>query len=672
MGQAEAARVCDLAFSECPGKFSGGIVKVPDEMIWLDAKIPFCDEYVRIADGNAAPPSIVFIIDNSGSMNENDPGAARFDVVSALLDDIHAIAPGAEVGLVIFTRRLSFDHRENPFFKTAFPGDTAQHDSYVPLTALNRVFGDGRRGIDTLKALLKHDDKGNLAHVTKLPASRNNSGMTRANTRDGTDISLGFMAGKAAMKDSKSEKAGQYFVFLSDGSPSTPDNGREGLSNEFIAGAATPTTFNVFFDTQNGAPVAPGTIVQMTGNIKANAYSSSNAQSAYWAIKLPGAQLQDVLQSQVIGNVLSLPAKPKSAALAFGDSTFTNGGMDAKNFLFTKRLALLQDTTRFALDYTYTYVDTSGGLQVAKEKSVPYALTFVRAGDIPAPAGLTASCREQADINLFRAGRPIDKVTAEDSLLEARLTLPDGSGCKDCKLTVMASSTRSKDHEELIMAPGSGYQAGSFQREVSAIPALGDGRLQHLPGDSIVIVYASPENPLDRVRKAFPYTDAPTFLNVRPQNGYARSRFAPAPIFSPQFVLMAPASVQATPEGPMDRWNMSAGPMAPLDSLRYVGVDIEASRAFTVNVQVFTNLGGFVNQLTFTIGPKEFQKLERGSAGGTRRLRVLWDSRARNGSPVGTGAYVLKTTVTLMRIPGIAEGHTFSKDYRRVGVLRSM
>lgn len=671
-GQGKAGRVCDLTFSECPGRFSDRIVKIPDEMIWLDAKIPFCDEFIQITGGNAKPPSIVFIIDNSGSMDENDPEVARFNVVPALLDNIYAFAPEAEVGLVVFTRRLSFDHRENPFFKTAFPGDTAQHDSYVPLTALNRVFSDGRRGIDTLKALLKHDGKGNLAYVTRLPASRNNSGMGRANTRDGTDISLGFMAGKEAMKGSKSEKSGQYFVFLSDGTPSTPDNGREGLINDFIAGAAAPTTFTVFFDTQNNTPVAPATIVQMTGNIKANGYSASNARSAYWAIKLPGAQLQDLLQTQVIGNVLSIPAKPESAALAIGDSTFRSSGLDAKNFLFAKRLALIRDTTRFELDYTYTYVDTSGGSRVAREKSVPYALTFVRAGDVPAPEGMTGSCRDQADISLFRAGQPIGKVTSEDALLEARLIMPDGSGCKDCRMTVTGSSGRNKDQEELVLSPGSGYQSASFLREVSVSPAPGDGRLQHLPGDSIVVLYVSPENPLDRVRKAFPYADAPAFLNVRHQNDYARASFATASIFSPQFMLLAPASIQAIPGGPTDRWNMVAGPMAPLDSMRYVGMTIEASRAFTVNMQVFTNLGGFVNQLTFTIDPNEFRKLERGPGGGTRTLRVLWDSRARNGSPVGTGAYVLKTTVTLMRIPGIAEDNTVSTEYRRVGVLRSL
>lgn len=673
-GLGRAGRVCDLAFSECPGRFSNGIdgiVKIPDELIWLDAKIPFCDEYVQVANAAAKPPSVIFIIDNSGSMDENDPDVARFNVVSTLLDNIHAFAPGTEVGLVIFTRRLAFDHRENAFFKTAFPSDTAQHDSYVPLTALNQRFADGRSGIDTLKALLKHDEKGNLTYVTRLPASRNNSGMGRANTRDGTDISLGFQAAKAAMKDSKSDRSGQFFVFLSDGTPSTPDMGREGMINEFIDGASTPTTFTVYFDTQNSTPLAPGTIVAMTANIKANMYSSANAKSAYWAINTPGSQLQGLLRTQVIGNVLSVPARPKSASLAMGDVTLQAAGLDDSGFLFSKRLALLKDTTRIRLEYTYTYVDTAGGTETAKEKKVPYALAFVRAAGIPLPQGMARNCQEQAEISLYRNGLPITAVTAEDATLEARLTLPDGSPCKGCKMEVMPSTPRVKDREPLILEPGPGYQAGRFQREVSLAPAPGDGRLQHLPGDSIIVLFVSPENPLDRVRKAFPYTDAPTVLKVGPQNGYVRSRLA-LPSREPQFLLVAPPTLRPSPMEATDHWRMLAGPMAPPDSLRYVGLTVEASRAFTVDLLIFTNLGAFVNKLAFTVGQAEFRKLDKGAPGGARLLKVLWDTRSRNGAMVGTGAYVIKTTVTLMKIPGIAEDERVRTDYRRVGVLRSL
>ncbi len=670
MGLGRAGRVCDLALSECPNKFAVGVVKVPTEAIWLDAKIPFCKEYVQI--GNAKPPSIVFIIDNSGSMEENDPEAARFDVVSTLLDNINAFAPNAEVSLVVFTRRLSFDHRENAFFKTAFPGDTSQHDSFVPLTALSKAFANGRTGLDTLKSLLKHDGKGNLIYATRLPASRNNSGMGRFNIRDGTDISLGFQAAKVALKDSKSDKGSQYFVFLSDGTPSTPDNGREGTLNEFILGASVPATFTVFFDTQNSTPVAPSNIVQMTGNIRVNNYSPANIKSAYWAINLPGAQLQTLLQTEVIGNVLSVPAKPVAASVATGDTTLLSTGLDARSFIFTRHMALKADTTRFQLDYTYSYIDTSGGRRVARQKHVPYALTLLRAQGAPLPAGMGETCKEQADISLYHDGQPISVVKADNATLEARLTLPDGSLCKGCGLEIRPSSARVKDHEDPVMVPGAGYLSGTFQREISVIPTVGDGRLQHLPGDSIVVTFVSPENPLDRVRKAFPYADVATVLNVGGQNDYARAKRTAAPAYDPQWLLVAPAAVQASPNDPLDHWRLQDGPMAPEDSLRYVGLTVEASRAFRVEVRIFSNHGEFVNKVAFAISQAEFMKLEKSAQGDTRRLKVLWDGRSRNGDQAATGAYVIKTTVTLINIPGIAEDNTVRTDYRRVGVLRTM
>jgi hypothetical protein len=110
--------------------------------------------------------------------------------------------------------------------------------------------------------------------------------------------------------------------------------------------------------------------------------------------------------------------------------------------------------------------------------------------------------------------------------------------------------------------------------------------------------------------------------------------------------------------------------MTSIDSLRYVGNVIQASRAFRVEIQIFSNLGQFVNKIGFTISQGEFAKLSKSPSGNTRQLKVLWDNRTSNGNLAGTGAYILKTTVTLLSIPGIAEDETSSTDYRLVGVLR--
>ena len=75
---------------------------------------------------------------------ENDPEEARFSVVSSLLDsDRLPTHPATEVGLVVFNRRLQFDHRDNALFKSAFPNDTCPARLlYARSSALNPVFGE--------------------------------------------------------------------------------------------------------------------------------------------------------------------------------------------------------------------------------------------------------------------------------------------------------------------------------------------------------------------------------------------------------------------------------------------------------------------------------------------------------------------------------------------------
>jgi hypothetical protein len=115
-----------------------------------------------------------------------------------------------------------------------------------------------------------------------------------------------------------------------------------------------------------------------------------------------------------------------------------------------------------------------------------------------------------------------------------------------------------------------------------------------------------------------------------------------------------------------------AGPISRLDSLRYVGLQVAASRSFQADIRVYDNLGQFVNRLSFRVSASEFSKLPLSADGKTRRLTVLWDNRAANGNPAGTGSYVLKSTVTLERLPGMPEEDAARTEYRRIGVLRSM
>lgn len=687
LGLSQAAPVCNLVFDQCPSNFTTATITVPQSVIWLDPVVPVCAENVQVVTGTTSPPpSIVFIIDNSGSMGTNlgqgtDPQAQRFNITSTLMDSIYKVSPNTEVGLVIFSRRLAFDDRDNPFFKPAFPADPTQHDAYAPLTKLNFVFPNGRTGLDTMKALLSTtpNTNGDLIYNTKLPESRPNTTVNNDppgstpdpanpgafNVRDGTDISLGFSAAKQAMAAAVAPKDNQFFIFLSDGDPSSIDNSRTGFQNDFLQGTSTPATFTVFF-TDRGTTVPPN-IDNMTTAIKANGYSASNPKSTYFPLNARLDQLLPLLQGSVLNPIFAnTPGKPVSAVIQVGPLTDSTSTVDTKNFTFSKRVPLSAAQTTVNLTYTYTYVDSGK----TKTQVVPYTLTVNRTGTGPLGTGLSSSCQDQGNITLFNKGTQVNLVTADHTDLDVHLTLSNGETCNGCKVEVKPS--KSPDKENITLTPASGYQTGNFGRETSTAVVAGDGKLEHLPTDSIIITYVNPENPLDIVRKAFPYSDVSTALTVASHNDYSRGGDVVDPKPGEHFVLVTPAAgLNPTPDNGGRNWSIIPALSTKADSLRYVGNVIEASRAFKVEIQIYTNLGQYVNKIQFSLTQAEFTKLSKGVKNNTRQLKVLWDNRAADGSLAGTGAYILKTTVTLLKIPGIAEDEAVSSDYRIVGVLRS-
>src|SRR5687767_3187984 len=90
-GSNQAGQVCDLTFNACPSQLPKGTLNVPLEVISLNSLIPYCQEVGKIS--STVPPSIMFVIDNSGSMESTDPTHARYTVVTTLLDSIYAAIP---------------------------------------------------------------------------------------------------------------------------------------------------------------------------------------------------------------------------------------------------------------------------------------------------------------------------------------------------------------------------------------------------------------------------------------------------------------------------------------------------------------------------------------------------------------------------------------------------
>lgn len=666
-GGAGAAEICDLTLAGCPGLLNGTRIPVPMNVVAVSPGIPYCDEKVTVKTSGAPPISIMFIIDQSGSMNATDSAAARYKVPASLLDHIYASAPDAEVGLVIFSSILEFDHRDNPFFKPAFPGDLRRmNDSYVPLTSLKQTFPGGRTGLDTLKAFLEVEPvpyPGGMGSVLRPRHA------TRQRSGGGTDITLGFKAAKAAMRDSRAEKQHQYFIFLSDGEPS----GQDAEAMEFKYGIETPTTFTVYFTGKDpiGVPGLPGgdvpdVIAEMTDNIKANGFSASNPKSAYWGIDLPADQLKALLQEKVLGQILVVSASPKSAVLVSGSGRFETGITDAANFLFPKRIPLAGASTPFELASLYGYQDGTGAAPSQKDTLVKTSFSVDRVAGAALQPGMSLSCREQATLSLWHGGAALAAVEARQRRLEIRLGFAPGETCAGCPVEVRPSG--GADRESIPMRASASGFSGSFGRSLGLAAAPGDANLQHAATDSIVLIWRNPELPLDTVRRAYPFLPAqPTTLAISPLNPIPKSEGRARP--SGMHWLLAGAADLAVAAAPGKACCLtSPWPVAAADSQRYAGIRVAATRGFKASVKVFSNLGHFVDEVAFSVPEREFAKLPPIGKDGERGLAIFWRGLASTGAMAGTGAYILRTRIALL--PDPAEPPMERTDTRVVGLLR--
>jgi hypothetical protein len=497
------AQVCDLVFQVCPKDLDGTVLEVPESVIWIEPRIPACQEKVRVQTGNnIKPTSVVFVIDNSGSMSwldgtrgGSDEDMVRFSIVRDLMDSIYRVAPGTQVALVSFARRLSFDHRDNPYFERVFPDDPAFHDSYVPLTALNARLPNGVPGIDTLKAFLKYSGPGNLAYATQ-----------RTDVRIGTDITLAFQAAKKALERSPAAKEDRYVIFLSDGIPDQVEQARTALEKDYVKGESVPTTFGVYFMEKGAKIIEPKPdIATMIANIRANGYSQNNPKSDLWAVNLRTTTLMPLLQEKVLNPIFAdLPTTPESATLRTDSLSIASGKADTGGFTFPARIPLARGQTQLQLNLTYAYQDSTG----PKKKVVPYTIGIKR---VPVqrdfPRGIDTSCLEPGAITLYSGGAQVHALDPTMRTLEARLRLPPGQDCQDCRLRLATWTGPSQDQETLGLQPATGSFAGSFDVDPTGPRRIGDGRIRFSRSDSLVLLYINPSNTLDTIRAAFPYSE---------------------------------------------------------------------------------------------------------------------------------------------------------------------
>lgn len=108
--------------------------------------------------------------------------------------------------------------------------------------------------------------------------------------------------------------------------------------------------------------------------------------------------------------------------------------------------------------------------------------------------------------------------------------------------------------------------------------------------------------------------------------------------FSPSHALVPldPAGRPLTADPEENRMAASGGPVLVIKTAQPVA---------RVELSVFSNLGAFVGYASRDIGAAEWDRLAAASPGDTCTLRVLWYPVAA-GAKLGTGAYVLKGSVT--------------------------
>jgi hypothetical protein len=136
-----AADICELTFSGCPENFNGQTITVPDNVVKISSLVHACKASQTLhIPGTGGTSSILFVIDNTGSMrgnNGNDPTGARFTVVRDLLDTIMAKQPDAEVGLIVFREHLFFDTTTTQYYTQYFKAfhpvmDSEPDQAYLP------------------------------------------------------------------------------------------------------------------------------------------------------------------------------------------------------------------------------------------------------------------------------------------------------------------------------------------------------------------------------------------------------------------------------------------------------------------------------------------------------------------------------------------------------------
>ena len=378
---------CALTFSGCPETFNGDTIKVPDNVVKIYSLVHACKASQTIHIGGSGSSSILFVIDNTGSMlgpKGNDPTGARFKVVSALLDTIYAKQPDAQVGLIVFREHLYFDttttqYYYTQYFKALHPVlDNSPTQAYLPFMGLSTTY-NGKTGIAILKDILTTNATGDSLVYRPLYTRNNNGGET--------NINGAFIAAKQVFQAASNPPQNQFMIFLSDGEPAgtTQANLDPNWFSTAAGVAGLPTTFTVFF---NKAGTQPALLTTMTTNIQNNGYSATNPGSNIWSLaNVNYNTLMNLLMNNIISNIL-VSGNPTKMTLNNSTSTIY---IDS-SFFFTDSFPIAQTPTLFTMNISYRYVNPT--TQILSDTVVPIRFYLERSLQAALPAGLGTVCQQ--------------------------------------------------------------------------------------------------------------------------------------------------------------------------------------------------------------------------------------------------------------------------------------
>jgi hypothetical protein len=467
--------------------YNNDTIRVNDTMVAMSEKI-FGSMRV-FADTLVDTPSIMFVIDNSGSMGStvtspSDRTGNRYTVTSAYIDTIQKTFPSAEIGISVFGTYLYFDPNDSAYFATC---PAQPNGAYVPLLTLNRAYSafGNRTGYQILKGILDTAYYSSNGGYVSLSYQPTNTTLAQAST----NITAGFDAAKHAMLSAVHPKSSQYLIFLSDGDAQYPSNNRN-ERYRFVRGDSTPTTYTIFFTLNNQVPAQIDT---MTRNIRANGYSSSNPRSNYWGFY--NTTFQN-LMNFLMTNVYISTSSPKTGVplqISYSTQTISIGADTA--FHFNQIFPLIGQYTPFKFTLKYNLKRDTVSL-----KDTSYDVNFTVKRD---PSTLLDSRFELKYWNRDLAYRynnaVITTVTEAMDSLDIRFSHAPGTAnylYTNARVTLYTVRAPS-DTETYTLTAGAGFFSTRFKRSVSGAPVPGNGTLDHAAiNDTIIALYSNSENPL--------------------------------------------------------------------------------------------------------------------------------------------------------------------------------